>query len=105
MSYRFNKDTRNSKNNSFNKRGEKLSRSFNDSKRPDFNERQSSRNIINRTSIDKKNKYSGDNSQTSRRPRNPDEFVSNYRDKDGFHRKPSTRNNRGSNYRPTKNEL
>ena len=58
MSYRFNKDTRNSKNSSSNKRSSNYSRQDNDSKKSNFNDRRRTNNKINRISSDQSNQYS-----------------------------------------------
>ena len=60
MSYRFNKDTRNSKNSSFNKRSSNYYRQDNDSKKSNFNDRRRTNNKINRLSSDQVNQYSLD---------------------------------------------
>ena len=66
MSYRFNKDRRNSKNSLFNKRSGNFSQKENDSKKSNFNERRRTNNRINRLSSDQVNQYSLDNESSDR---------------------------------------
>jgi len=94
MSYRFNKDTRNSKNSSSNKRSGNYSRQDNDSKKSNFNDRRRTNNKINRISSDQVNQYSLDK-EFSDRSRSRNEANSNYRGSNRFERKstnPSYRN-------------
>ena len=94
MSYRFNKDTRNSKNSSSNKRSSNYSRQDNDSKKSNFNDRRRTNNKINRLSSDQVNQYSLDK-EFSDRSRSRNEANSNYRGSNRFERKstnPSYRN-------------
>ena len=94
MSYRFNKDTRNSKNSSSNKRSSNYSRQDNDSKKSNFNDRRRTNNKINRHSSDQVNQYSLDK-ESSERSRSSNETNSNYRGSNRFARKstnPSYRN-------------
>ena len=94
MSYRFNKDTRNSKNSSSNKRSGNYSRQDNDSKKSNFNDRRRTNNKINRLSSDHVNQYSLDK-ESSERSRSSNETNSNYRGSNRFERKstnPSYRN-------------
>ena len=58
MSYRFNKDKRNSKNSSFDTRSNNYYRRDNDSKKSNFNDRRRTNNRINSLSSDQVNKYS-----------------------------------------------
>ena len=58
MSYRFNKDKRNSKNSSFDSRSNNYYRQDNDSKKSNFNDRRRTNNRINRLSSDQVNNYS-----------------------------------------------
>ena len=94
MSYRFNKDTRNSKNSSSNKRSGNYSRQDNDSKKSNFNDRRRTNNKINRLSSDHVNQYSLDK-ESSERSRSCNEKTSNYRGSNRFARRstnPSYRN-------------
>ncbi len=94
MSYRFNKDTRNSKNSSSNKRSGNYSRQDNDSKKSNFNDRRRTNNKINRLSSDHVNQYSLDK-ESSERSRSSNEKNSNYRGSNRFARRstnPSYRN-------------
>ena len=86
MSYRFNKDTRNSKNSSSNKRSSNYSRQDNDSKKSNFNDRRRTNNKINRLSSDQVNQYSLDK-EFSDRSRSSNEANSNYRGSNRFERK------------------
>ena len=104
MSYRFNKDTRNSKNSSSNKRSGNYSRQDNDSKQSNFNDRRRTNNKINRLSSDHVNQYSLDK-ESSERSRSSNEKNSNYRGSNRFARRstnPSYRNQdsqENNNYR------
>ena len=104
MSYRFNKDTRNSKNSSSNKRSGNYSRQENDSKKSNFNDRRRTNNKINRLSSDHVNQYSLDK-ESSERSRSSNETNSNYRGSNRFARRstnPSYRNydsQENNNYR------
>ena len=104
MSYRFNKDTRNSKNSSSNKRSSNYSRQDNDSKKSNFNDRRRTNNKINRLSSDHVNQYSLDK-ESSERSRSSNETNSNYRGSNRFARRstnPSYRNQdsqENNNYR------
>ena len=60
MSYRFNRDTRNSRNSSFNKRNNNYYRQDNDSKKSNSNESRRANNKINRVPSDQVNQYSLD---------------------------------------------
>ena len=94
MSYRFNKDTRNSKNSSSNKRSGNYSRQDNDFKKSNFNDRRITNNKINRLSSDHVNQYSLDK-ESSERSRSSNETNSNYRGSNRFARRstnPSYRN-------------
>ena len=86
MSYRFNKDTRNSKNSSSNKRSSNYSRQDNDSKKSNFNDRRRTNNKINRHSSDQANQYSL-GKEFSDRSRSSNEANSNYRGSNRFERK------------------
>ena len=104
MSYRFNKDTRNSKNSSSNKRSSNYSRQDNDSKKSNFSDRRRTNNKINRLSSDQVNQYSLDK-EFSDRSRSRNEANSNYRGSNRFERKSANSSNRNqdsqesSNYR------
>ena len=94
MSYRFNKDTRNSKNSSSNKRSSNYSRQDNDSQKSNFNDRRRTNNKMNRLSSDQSNQSSLDK-VSSERSRSRNETNSNYRGSNRFERKsanPSYRN-------------
>ena len=86
MSYRFNKDTRNSKNSSSNKRSGNYSRQDNDSKKSNFNDRRRTNNKINRLSSDHVNQYSLDK-ESSERSRSSNETNPNYRGSNRFARR------------------
>lgn len=108
MSYRFNKDTRNSKNSSSNKRSSNYSRQDNDSKKSNFNDRRRTNNKINRHSSDQVNQYSL-GKEFSDRSRSSNEANSNYRGSNRFERKstnPAYRNKnsqRASSYKREEN--
>ena len=94
MSYRFNKDKRNSKNSSFNKRSSNYSRQDNDFTKSDYNDKRTKNNRSNRFSSDQTNKYSLDN-QSHENPRSKSHLTSNYQVNRRFDRKdanPSYRN-------------
>ncbi len=67
MSYRFNKDTRNSRNSSFDKRSSNYYRQDGDSKKSNFNERRRTKNKINRFSSDQVNQFSLDKESSERK--------------------------------------
>ena len=96
MSYRFNKDTRNSKNSSSNKRSTSYSRQDNDSKKSNFNDRRRTNNKINRLSSDQVNQYSLDK-ESSERPRSSNPTNSNYRGSNRFERKSPNSSYRNQN--------
>ena len=108
MSYRFNKDTRNSKNSSSNKRSSNYSRQDNDSKKSNFSDRRRTNNKINRHSSDQVNQYSL-GKEFSDRSRSSNEANSNYRGSNRFERKstnPAYRNKNSqgaSNYKREEN--
>ena len=110
MSYRFNKDTRNSKNSSFNKRSSNYYRQDNDSKKSSFNDRRKANNKISRLSSDQSNQYSFDNQSTAASRDNPsarskknDNLNSNYRSSNRFESKPSNFSYRSPNPKSIKN--
>ncbi len=86
MSYRFNKDTRNSKNSSSNKRSSNFYRQDNDaSRKSNFNDRRRTNNKFNRLPSDQVNKYSLD-SQSSESTRSSNKSTSNYKGSNRFER-------------------
>ena len=87
MSYRFNKDKRNSKNSSFNKRSSNYSREDNnDSTNSNYNDRRRSNNKFNRHSSDQVNQYTLDK-EYSERSRISNQSSSKYRGSNRFERK------------------
>ena len=86
MSYRFNKDTNNSENSSFNKRSSNYSRQDSDSKKANFNDRRRTNNKINRPSSDQLNQYSFDN-KSFERTRSNSHLNNNHRGNSRFDRK------------------
>ena len=117
MSYRFKKDTRNSKNSSSNKRSSNYLHKDNDSKKSNFNGRRRANNKINRLSSDPINQYSLDK-ESFDLSRNSNQSNPSFRGANRFERKsnsPSYRNQnpqenktyRGSNRfeRKSKNTL
>ena len=102
MSYRFNKDTRNSKNSSFNKRSSNFSRQDNDSKKSNMNDRRRTNNKINRLSSEQVNQYSLDK-EFSDRSRSRNEANSNYRGSNRFERKSANSSYRNKDSQETNN--
>ncbi len=102
MSYRFNKDTRNSKNSSSNKRSSNFSRQDNDSKKSNFNDRRRTNNKINRHSSDQVNQYSL-GKEFSDRSRSSNEANSNYRGSNRFERKSTNSSYRNQDSQETNN--
>ena len=102
MSYRFNKDTRNSKNSSSNKRSGNYSRQDNDSKKSNFNDRRRTNNKINRHSSDQVNQYSL-GKEFSDRTRSSNEANSNYRGSNRFERKSTNSSYRNQDSQETNN--
>ena len=102
MSYRFNKDTRNSKNSSSNKRSSNYSRQDNDSKKSNFNDRRRTNNKINRHSSDQVNQYSLDK-ESSERSRSSNEKNSNYRGSNRFARRSTNSSYRNQDSQETNN--
>ena len=102
MSYRFNKDTKNSKNSSFNKRSSNYSRQDNDSKKSNFNDRRRTNNKINRHSSDQVNQYSL-GKEFSDRSRSSNEANSNYRGSNRFERKSTNSSYRNQDSQETNN--
>ena len=109
MSYRFNKDTRNSRNSSFNKRNGNSYRQDNDYKKSSFNDRRRSNNKFNRLSTEKVSRYSLDN-ESFEQSSNTNQSNTNYRRSNRFESKsanPSFRNQNPkeiSNYRKSENK-
>ena len=96
MSYRFNKETRNPKNSSFNKRSSNYYRQDNDSNKSNFNDRRRTNNKINRLSSGKSNENSFERKSTER-SRDSNSLSSSYRGTGRFERReanPSHRNRR-----------
>ena len=102
MSYRFNKDTRNSKNSSSNKRSSNYSRQDNDSKKSNFNDRRRTNNKINRHSSDQVNQYSL-GKEFSDRSRSSNEANSNYRGSNRFESKSTNSSYRNQDSQETNN--
>lgn len=102
MSYRFNKDTTNSRNSSSNKRSSNYFRQENDSKKSNFNDRRRTNNKINRLSSDQVNQYSLDK-ESSERSRSSNKSNSNYRGSNRFERKPTNSLSRNKNYQGEEN--
>ncbi|WP_038652422.1 23S rRNA (guanosine(2251)-2'-O)-methyltransferase RlmB [Prochlorococcus sp. MIT 0801] len=100
MSYRFNKDRRNSKNSSSNKRSSNFSRQDNDSQNSNYNDRRRNHNKTNRLSSDPLNQYSLDK-ESSERSRSRNETNSNYRGSNRFERKSTNPSNRNQNSQDT----
>ena len=86
MSYRFNKDKRNSKNSSFDKRSSNYYRQDSDSKKSNLNDRKWTKNTTNRLKSDQGGKYSLGNESTGR-SRNSNQFTPNNRGSNRFERK------------------
>ena len=86
MSYRFNKDKRNSKNSSFNKRSSNYSRKDKDSTKSNYSDRSRTNNKINRSSSDQKIQNSFDNKSIENSGNNS-HLTSNYRRSSRFERK------------------
>ena len=102
MSYRFDKDTTNSRNSSSNKRSSNYSRQDNDSKKSNFNDRRRTNNKINRHSSDQVNQYSLDK-EFSDRSRSRNEANSNYRGSNRFERKSANSSYRNQDSQETNN--
>ena len=102
MSYRFNKDTRNSKNSSFNQRNSSYYRQDNDPKKSNFNDRRRTSNKFNRFSTEKSSQYSLDN-ESSERPRKSNQSTFNYRGSNRFERKSSNPSYRNQKSEETNN--
>ncbi len=102
MSYRFNKDTTNSRNSSSNKRSNKYFRQDNDSKRSNFNDRRRANNKNNRLSSDQVNHYSFDK-ELSERSRSTNKAHSDYRGSNRHERKLTNSSYRNQNPQETTN--
>ena len=103
MSYRFNKDTRNSKNSSFNKRSSNNYRQENDSKKSNFKDQRKINNKISRLSPDEKNQHSFDNKSFDKSKKN-NQLTSSYKKSSRFERKLSNNSYRNSNSQKFKNQ-
>ena len=88
MSYRFNKDKRNSKNSSFNKRNSNYSRQDIDSINSKYNDRRRKNNKTNRFSSDQPNQFSSENNSVEK-SRSNNYLTSNYRRANRYQRKES----------------
>ena len=103
MSYRFNKDKRNSKNSSFNKRNSSYSRQDNDFKKANYNDRRTTNNRSNRFSSDQSNQYSLDNQYPEKSRRNS-HLTSNYQVNRRFDRNEANSSYRNRNNQAFKND-
>ncbi len=103
MSYRFNKDKRNSKNSSFNKRSSNYSPEENDYTKQNVYDRRRTNNKINRFSTDQTNKYSYDK-QPLDKSRNNSQLASNFRGSGRFERKDANSSYRNRNFQVFRNE-
>ena len=83
MSYRFNKDKRNSKHSSFNKRNSNSYRQDNDTKKANFNDRRKTNNKINRLSTDHVNQNSIEK-ESYERSKNSNKSISNFNGSNRF---------------------
>ena len=101
MSYRFNKDTRNSKNSSSNKRSSNYSRQNNDYQKSNFNDRRKTNNKTNRFSSDQLNQSSL-GKESSYRNQDSQE-TGNYRGSNRFDRKSANPSYREKNSQETGN--
>ena len=104
MSYRFNKDKRNSKNSSFNKRSSNYSRSENESTNLNTNDRRKTNNKINRLSSRKSDQSSFDN-QYQEKKRTNNQLTTNYKGSSRFDRKHEKPSHIVRNNKPIKNEI
>ena len=103
MSYRFNKDKRNSKTSTFNKRSSSYSRKNSDETKSNYNARRN-KNRINRFSSDQTNQYSLDN-QSSEKSRSNIHVSSDYRGSRRVDRRDSNPSYRNRNPNAFKNEI
>ena len=104
MSYQFNKDKRNSKNSSFNKRSSNNYRKNDKSKRSNFEDERSSENFINRFSSNQTNEYLNVN-RSSKRVSDSERLGKSYIGSNKFDRKRPTLAQKESNYKTIKNEI
>ena len=102
MSYRFNKDKRNSKNSSFDSRSNNYYRRDNDSKKSNFNDRRRTNNRINSLSSDQVNKYSLEK-ESSERSRSSYKSNSNSGGSNRFERKSTNPSYRDQNTQENRN--
>ena len=102
MSYRFNKDKRNSKNSSFDSRSNNYYRRDNDSKKSNFNDRRRTYNSINSISSDQVNKYSLEK-ESSERSRSSYKSNSNSGGSNRFERKSTNPSYRDQNNQENRN--
>ena len=102
MSYRFNKDKRNSKNSSFDSRSNNYYRRDNDSKKSNFNDRRRTNNRINSRSSDQVNKYSLEK-ESSERSRSSYKSNSNSGGSNRFERKSTNPSYRNQNTQENRN--
>ena len=103
MSYRFNKDKRNSKNSSFNKKNSNYSRNDNDASISNFNDRRRTNNKINSFSSDQRNQFSPNN-QSVEKSRGTINLTSKSRGTNRFERKDVNSTNRNRNFQSIKND-
>ena len=103
MSYRFDKDKRNSKNTSFTKRSSRYSRLDNDSRNSNYSERRGTNLKKNRFSIDQTKQNSFDN-QSSEKPRASNRLNPNSRGNSRFDRKVVNPSARNRNPQPYQND-
>ncbi len=102
MSYRFNKDKRNSKNSSIDSRSNNYYRRDNDSKKSNFNDRRRTNNRINSISSDQVNKYSLER-ESSERSRSSYKSNSNSGGSNRFERKSTSPSYRDQNTQENRN--
>ena len=102
MSYRFNKDKRNSKNSSFDSRSNNYYRRDNDSKKSNFNDRRRANNRINSLSSDQVNKYSLEK-ESLERSRSSYKSNSNSGGSNRFERKSTNPSYRNQNTQENRN--
>ncbi len=104
MSYRFNKDTRNSKSSSFNKRSSNYFRKDDDPKKSTFNDRRRTNNKNNRISSDQPKQYLIDK-QSNEKSRNLSQSTRDYRESNRFERKPAKAAYQKTNSQENQNDL
>ena len=103
MSYRFNKDKRNSKNSSFNKRSSNYSRQDNDPSKSNNNEIRRTNNKISSFSSDQTNPNSSEN-RSPGKSKNNSHITSNFRGNNRFERKEENTSHRNFNRQTINNE-